>query len=170
MSSVPNDTRAIKDILSSMDVQDYDPQVVLQLWEFVHNYASEVLDRASSYAKHANRSENINEQDIKLAIKNHVEMNFQKIPPNPFLFKLAQERNSLPLRIPRGKYGIILPEDDNTTIKPNYSIITKPPKKKKKSKKKKINKTQTENQQQQQQQQQQNTLNNQNEMEIEKEN
>lgn len=80
---VPRDARLIALILSSMGVSDVEPSVLLQLLEFAHRYAYDVLSDALVYSDHANSRQagsNLSLEDVQLAIQSRVNYSFTKPP------------------------------------------------------------------------------------------
>jgi transcription initiation factor TFIID subunit 9B len=97
----PVDVAAVKWILESMGVTQYEPRVVPQLLEFVHRttryiclfvfmiylllgYTSEVLVDAHEYSKYANKLE-IDTDDIRLAAMSRLNHNYAQIPSREVL-------------------------------------------------------------------------------------
>jgi hypothetical protein len=80
---VPRDARLVALILASMGVADVQPQVLLQLLEFAHRYAYDVLSDALVYSDHANSRQggsNLTLDDLNLAIQSRVNYSFTKPP------------------------------------------------------------------------------------------
>lgn len=77
---VPQDAKLIVLILKSMGVTQYDPAVVVQLLEFTHRYAVEILSDAMQYAAHAETKSTIDIADLKMAIQARVNTSFTPAP------------------------------------------------------------------------------------------
>ncbi|KAI8092272.1 transcription initiation factor IID, 31kD subunit-domain-containing protein [Gilbertella persicaria] len=122
----PRDARIVSLILQSLGVEDYDPKVVHQLLEFAHRYTSDVFQDSLVYAEHANKNE-IDLDDIQLAIQGRVNHSFTTPPPKEFLLELAQEKNKQPLPLIPEKYGIRLPADKHCLTGINFSIVPDAP-------------------------------------------
>lgn len=113
-------------ILQSLGVEDYDPKVVHQLLEFAHRYTSDVFQDSLIYAEHANKND-LDLDDIQLAIQGRVNHSFTTPPPKEFLLELAQEKNKTPLPLIPEKYGIRLPADKHCLTGINFSIVPDAP-------------------------------------------
>lgn len=122
----PRDARLISLILQSLGVEDYDPKVVHQLLEFAHRYTTDVLQDSLIYAEHANKND-IDLDDIQLAIQGRVNHSFTTPPPKEFLLGLAQEKNKSPLPLIPEKYGIRLPAEKHCLTGINFSIVPDAP-------------------------------------------
>jgi histone H3/H4 len=62
------DLESFENILSSMGIDKYDPEVLPALEEFARRFAVDILCDARDYANHAGRSD-IDVKDVKLAVK-----------------------------------------------------------------------------------------------------
>ncbi|KAJ5067180.1 taf9 RNA polymerase ii tata box-binding protein (tbp)-associated factor [Anaeramoeba ignava] len=124
MDNLPQDARVIEQILHSMGIEEYDPQVLPQLLEFIQKYTSEVLEKAQKYAQHAKRNQ-IEESDVTLAITNQVAYSFQKPPSRKLLADFAKARNAVPFPQIRFKYGVHLPTEEYSLTNANYQIDEK---------------------------------------------
>ncbi|GAA5801345.1 transcription initiation factor IID, 31kD subunit-domain-containing protein [Helicostylum pulchrum] len=122
----PRDARIVSLILQSLGVEDYDPKVVHQLLEFAHRYTSDVFQDSLIYAEHANKND-LDLDDIQLAIQGRVNHSFTTPPPKEFLLELAQEKNKIPLPLIPEKYGIRLPSDKHCLTGINFSIVPDAP-------------------------------------------
>lgn len=78
--NMPRDGKIVKELLRSMNIDDYEPQVVHQLLELWYRYAADVLTDAQMYSEHAEKSV-IDSDDVKLAIQSKVNFNFSQPPP-----------------------------------------------------------------------------------------
>ncbi|KAI7876159.1 transcription initiation factor IID, 31kD subunit-domain-containing protein [Mucor mucedo] len=122
----PRDARIVSLILQSLGVEDYDPKVVHQLLEFAHRYTTDVFQDSLIYAEHANKND-LDLDDIQLAIQGRVNHSFTTPPPKEFLLELAQEKNKIPLPLIPEKYGIRLPSDKHCLTGINFSIVPDAP-------------------------------------------
>ncbi|KAI8068238.1 transcription initiation factor IID, 31kD subunit-domain-containing protein [Gongronella butleri] len=124
----PPDATIVSLVLQSLGVNDYDPKVVQQLLEFAHRYTADVFQDALVYSEHANKNE-LDLEDIQLAIQGRVNHSFTNPPPKEFLLELAEEKNKTPLPLIPEKYGTRLPSDKYCLTGLNFSIAptTRPP-------------------------------------------
>ncbi|KAI8888204.1 TFIID-31kDa-domain-containing protein [Backusella circina FSU 941] len=122
----PRDARIVSLIIQSLGVEDYDPKVVHQLLEFAHRYTSDVFQDALIYAEHAQKND-LELEDIQLAIQGRVNYSFTTPPPKEFLLELAQEKNKTPLPLIPEKYGIRLPSEKHCLTGINFSIVPDAP-------------------------------------------
>ncbi|KAL1926746.1 hypothetical protein VTP01DRAFT_5392 [Rhizomucor pusillus] len=122
----PRDGRIVSLILQSLGVEQYDPKVVPQLLEFAHRYTSDVIQDALVYAEHANKND-LDIDDIQLAIHGRVHHSFTNPPPKELLLELAHEKNKVPLPLIPEKYGIRLPAEKHCLTGLNFAIIPDAP-------------------------------------------
>ncbi|XP_051152092.1 transcription initiation factor TFIID subunit 9 [Andrographis paniculata] len=118
---VPRDAKIVKELLKSMNVEDYEPRVVNQFLELWYRYAVDVLTDAQIYSEHAGKS-GIDSDDVKLAIQSKVNFSFAQPPPREVLLELAQSRNKIPLPKSVPGPGIPLPPEQDILISPNYQL------------------------------------------------
>lgn len=78
--NMPRDGKIVKELLRSMNIDDYEPQVVHQLLELWYRYVADVLTDAQMYSEHAEKPV-IDSDDVKLAIQSKVNFNFSQPPP-----------------------------------------------------------------------------------------
>ncbi|KAG6425812.1 hypothetical protein SASPL_110017 [Salvia splendens] len=118
---MPRDGKIVKELLRSMSIDDYEPQVVHQFLELWYQYVADVLTDAQMYSEHAEKSV-IDSDDIKLAIQSKVNFSFSQPPPREVLLELARSRNKVPLPKSISGCGIPLPPDQDILIHPNYQL------------------------------------------------
>ncbi len=123
-NDLPPTARLLALILQGANVDDYDPQVLVQLYDIAYSYIANCLTEAQQYSEHAGHKE-ITVSDIKLAIETRASIDFPKKPSRQTLVELAQKKNSIPLPLVPEKFGIRLPPERHCLIKPNISIIPK---------------------------------------------
>ncbi|KAK9721138.1 Transcription initiation factor TFIID subunit 9 [Basidiobolus ranarum] len=119
---VPNDAKLVSLILESLDVEDCEPRVIHQLMEFAHRYTVDVFQDALVYSEHASKNE-VDLDDIRLAIQGRVNHSFTSPPPKEFLLELAEEKNKVPLPLIPEKYGIRLPPERYCLTAVNFQIV-----------------------------------------------
>ncbi|XP_057786680.1 transcription initiation factor TFIID subunit 9 [Salvia miltiorrhiza] len=118
---MPRDGKIVKELLRSMNIDDYEPQVVHQFLELWYQYVADVLTDAQMYSEHAEKSV-IDSDDIKLAIQSKVNFSFSQPPPREVLLELARSRNKAPLPKSIAGPGIPLPPEQDILIHPNYQL------------------------------------------------
>ncbi|KAK4479540.1 hypothetical protein RD792_015057, partial [Penstemon davidsonii] len=118
---MPRDAKIVKELLKSMNVDEYEPRVIHQLLEFWYRYVVDVLTDSQVYSEHAGKSA-IDSDDVKLAIQSKVNFSFSQPPPREVLLELAKSRNKTPLPKSIAGAGIPLPPDQDTLIGPNYQL------------------------------------------------
>lgn len=120
-ADMPRDAKLIIELLKSMGVADFAPQVVGQFLELVYHYVTDVLGDARAYSEHAGKAA-IDTDDAKLAIHSRALSSFAQPPPVELLVELAEARNRLPLPSILGRPGIALPPEADTLVTPNYQV------------------------------------------------
>lgn len=118
-NQIINSQDIIKMLMES-NIENYEPQVVSHLIDYMNNYTIEILNSANTYKNHAGRNV-IDISDVKLAIETFQ----QKVPAKRLslkeLIKLAHEQNKENLEECSG-VGLLLPKNDYTLSKNNYKL------------------------------------------------
>ncbi|KAG9298337.1 hypothetical protein G9A89_002825 [Geosiphon pyriformis] len=120
---LPRDAKLISLLLQNAGVEDYEPKVVQQLLEFAHRYSVDVLQDSLIYSEHAGRINDIDIDDVKLAIQGRVNHSFTSPPPKEFLAELAKEKNKEKLPEVEEKYGLRLPPEHYCLTAVNFQLI-----------------------------------------------
>jgi len=135
--SMPKDGRVMMAILKDMNITDYEPRVVEQLLEFVYRYISSVLEDArtlSNFARKkgpaaggsgaaaANAANQIDVEDVKLAVQMYTEHNLTSPPTRDILLEVATKKNSTQLPLPKTTGGLRLPPDRYCLTAINYKL------------------------------------------------
>lgn len=120
---IPRDALVIQELLGSMGVQKYDPQVIAQLMELSHRYVTEILRDSEDYRIHSSK-EKIDEKDVALAVDMRKVSSFTAPPSREVLADLARERNAIPLSVVPDRAGVLLPPERYCLSKPNYQVQT----------------------------------------------
>lgn len=60
--------KELKTLLSEAGIQNYEPDVLIYLSDYVDRYIEEIMEKSKNYMKHANRSK-LDVADVKLALK-----------------------------------------------------------------------------------------------------
>lgn len=63
----PDDLKMLKAILSEAGIQNYEPDVLTHLSDYIDRFIDEVMEKSKDYMKHANRSK-LDVSDVKLAL------------------------------------------------------------------------------------------------------
>ncbi|RIB02825.1 transcription initiation factor IID, 31kD subunit-domain-containing protein [Gigaspora rosea] len=120
---VPRDSKVMELIIRSAGVSDFEPKVVQQLLEFTHRYTIDVIQDAAAYAEHTGKND-IDDDDIKLAIQGRINHSFIHPPQQEFLTQLAKEQNKEPLPQVPLRYGLRLPPERHCLTALNFKIIS----------------------------------------------
>lgn len=76
------------------------------------------------YCDHAGRNE-INAQDVRLALQSRINHSFVPPPPREFLVDLAAKKNSLPLPLIPEEEGVLrLPPEKHCLVSANYRLTS----------------------------------------------
>lgn len=118
---MPRDAKLIVELLKSMGVNAFEPQVVVQFLELVYHYVTDVLGDARVYSEHAGKAA-IDTDDVKLAIQSRAHSSFSQPPSTELLMELAEARNRIPLPSILGRPGIALPPEADTLVTPNFQV------------------------------------------------
>eukprot|EP00802_Teleaulax_amphioxeia_P032205 Tamp_36051.p1 GENE.Tamp_36051~~Tamp_36051.p1 ORF type:complete len:155 (+),score=43.03 Tamp_36051:24-467(+) len=105
----------MRDLLSSMGVEESDPKVSQQLLEFLHKYVSEVVTDAALYQEHAGKPE-VDIDDIRLAVQAKVNGAFAHPAPREFMIEIARAKNAVPLPLIRPGVHLPPPEHCNSFV------------------------------------------------------
>ncbi|EKX49019.1 hypothetical protein GUITHDRAFT_162218 [Guillardia theta CCMP2712] len=112
----------IKQLLTSMGVDDHDPKVTQMLLEFAYKYMTDVLKDATVYQEHAQKTD-LDLDDVRLAIQTKLNGQFSQPPPREFMIDIAKAKNAIPLPIIRP--GVHLPPAEYCNITPNSQVVVK---------------------------------------------
>ncbi|KAI8923335.1 transcription initiation factor IID, 31kD subunit-domain-containing protein [Entophlyctis helioformis] len=123
-TDLPRDARLVSLILQSLDIDDYEPRVIPQLLEFVHRHILDLLQDAQMFADHAGHKD-LEVTDVRLAIESRASHAFSGPPSREVMMELAEKKNSIPLPLIPEKFGLRLPPERNTLLKPNFQIVPK---------------------------------------------
>ncbi|PKU80267.1 transcription initiation factor TFIID subunit 9 isoform X1 [Dendrobium catenatum] len=121
----PRDARVVRELLRSMGVGEgeYEPRVLHQFLELCYRYVVDILSDAQVYAEHAGKN-NIDPDDVRLAIQSKINLSFSQPPPREVLLELARTRNKTPLPKTIAPPGSIpLPPEQDTLVSPNYQLL-----------------------------------------------
>uniref|UniRef100_A0A8C4QZN7 TATA-box binding protein associated factor 9 n=1 Tax=Eptatretus burgeri TaxID=7764 RepID=A0A8C4QZN7_EPTBU len=119
--STPKDAQVMVAILKDMGVTEFEPRVVNLMLEFTYRYVTGILDDARVYSNHAKKN-NIDSDDVKLAVQCRMDHSFSSPPPRDFLLEIARQKNQLPLPLIKPYAGPRLPPDRYCLTAPNYRL------------------------------------------------
>ena len=103
-------------LLRSMGVHEYEPRVVTQLLELVHRFTAKVVRDAQDLADFAEKP-SVDEDDLALAVREHLTRNHASPPCQSELRDLADRRNAQPLPpMPAHVFGVHLPEGGSGSL------------------------------------------------------
>lgn len=120
-ADIPPDLKLIALLLNAADIQDWEPQTLPQLYEFLYRYSIETLTTAQVYADHAGLPE-ISADCIKLAIETRIGSSFVTTPSPEILAEIATKKNRVPLPLVGEKFGIRLPPEKHCLTKESFQI------------------------------------------------
>uniref|UniRef100_A0A8C5MEY7 TATA-box binding protein associated factor 9 n=1 Tax=Leptobrachium leishanense TaxID=445787 RepID=A0A8C5MEY7_9ANUR len=121
--SAPKDAQVMAQILKDMGITEYEPRVINQMLEFTYRYVTTILEDAKIYSSHAKKN-NIDADDVRLAIQCRTDQSFTSPPPRDFLLDIARQKNQTPLPLIKPYAGPRLPPDRYCLTAPNYRLKT----------------------------------------------
>ncbi|XP_053556173.1 transcription initiation factor TFIID subunit 9 isoform X1 [Bombina bombina] len=119
--SAPKDAQVMAQILKDMGITEYEPRVINQMLEFTYRYVTTILEDAKIYSSHAKKN-NIDADDVRLAIQCRTDQSFTSPPPRDFLLDIARQKNQTPLPLIKPYAGPRLPPDRYCLTAPNYRL------------------------------------------------
>jgi len=120
----PRNSKLMSVLMQSMGVEACDTRVIQQLLEFFHRYVIEVLQDASVYSDHANKTE-VELEDVRLAIQARVNYSFAPPPSRDVALEMANEKNRIALPLIPEKFGVRLPPEKYCLTSINYRPLPK---------------------------------------------
>ncbi|XP_073399550.1 transcription initiation factor TFIID subunit 9-like [Dendrobates tinctorius] len=121
--SAPKDAQVMAQILKDMGITEYEPRVINQMLEFTYRYVTTILEDAKIYSSHAKKN-NIDADDVRLAIQCRTDQSFTSPPPRDFLLDISRQKNQTPLPLIKPYAGPRLPPDRYCLTAPNYRLKT----------------------------------------------
>ncbi|XP_069842995.1 transcription initiation factor TFIID subunit 9-like [Dendropsophus ebraccatus] len=119
--SAPKDAQVMAQILKDMGITEYEPRVINQMLEFTYRYVTTILEDAKIYSSHAKKN-NIDADDVRLAIQCRTDQSFTSPPPRDFLLEISRQKNQTPLPLIKPYAGPRLPPDRYCLTAPNYRL------------------------------------------------
>jgi transcription initiation factor TFIID subunit 9B len=120
---LPADAVALRKLLKSCGVEEYEPRVLAMLLEFMHKYTTDVIQQADAYAEAAERPGRVEADDILLAAQAHAQQSFVSQPPQELLNEVAAMINAKELPKPGDKvYGLRLPKEEHLLTQPGWQV------------------------------------------------
>ncbi|KAF2905727.1 hypothetical protein ILUMI_00440 [Ignelater luminosus] len=116
----------IRKILEEAGIQNYDPQVVTHLADYMTNYTTDILNHAITFATHAER-ETVNETDVKLALEMVEKKSPSKRLSQKELIELAREHNQTQLPECSFIKRLPLPNEGSILTNCNYKLKSAAP-------------------------------------------
>lgn len=124
MSEIPRDAKIVSLILKSIGIDECEPKVIQQFLEFMYRHTTQVLEEGMLFSQHAGREE-LNLDDVRLALQSKVNTSFVPPPPREVLLDLAARKNVKPLPLLEDEFdGLRLPSDQDSLLNPNYRITS----------------------------------------------
>lgn len=118
---LPSDAVAIRNILRSMGVTQFEPRVLDLLLNFTYKYTSEVVLDAAAFAQQAGREPGeVEVDDVTAAIQVRAASQFLAQPSTAAQEEVARRVNAQPLPAFGKVHGIRLPPEDFCVTRPPY--------------------------------------------------
>ena len=124
-NKVPFFEQIIINIFEKNGIEEYDAQTIQQILKFMQKYAKEVYHNADLIRIHVDKKrENVNVDDVKLAIEAHNENSFYKPLSKCTIENIAKRRNVNPIPSPKDFSTLIdqVPDSDYTLTQPNFEV------------------------------------------------
>lgn len=119
----PQDALMIRNLLSSMGVEDYEPRVVHQLLDFMYAHVSGVMQDAEAYSERGGATKGqVEVEDVMVSIQARAAFSFVQPPPQHVLAAMATKRNSRPLPAVGKVHGLRLPPEGQRLTSPHWGL------------------------------------------------
>ena len=115
----PLDASAMRRLLASMGVDDYQPRVVHQLLEFMQQYTADIFAESETLAEHAGRAGQLECEDVHLSARLRAAANQTSAPQ--LMEWMARSRNREPLTAPAVP-NVQLPHPRLCLVEENYQL------------------------------------------------
>ena len=123
MSQPANILELMKQLLSSMDINDYEPAVPHMLVELFYRHVSDVLKEAQRSCEFR-KSKEIGEDDLKLASGVVLQQSNLHSQTLESMQNIAKKINQQPLPSIPDVPEVILPNDETSLLEPNFQIAS----------------------------------------------
>ena len=116
---------AMKELLRSMGVEEYDQRVLHQLLEYTHGYCTDIFTDAAHYAEHASRPGQLECEDVELSARLKASAHQTAAPQ--LIEWMARIRNREPLAPPTVP-NIQMPNPRLCLVEENWQLeLPRPP-------------------------------------------
>jgi transcription initiation factor TFIID subunit 9B len=120
----PKDMVAIRELLASMGVEDYEPQVTFQLLDFYQRFTAEMLSHATDYKNYDDANRAVDMSDVQIAVQAQSTHSFIPSPPWQVTSALAAKLNACALPVIPMRPGVLLPPEKHCLTAANYQLKT----------------------------------------------
>ncbi|KAL4127368.1 hypothetical protein QTP88_011542 [Uroleucon formosanum] len=117
------DTQAIVSMMNDLGIREYEQQILNQLQEFNYRYTSLILEEAKACSTFANKDQ-IDADDVKMAIQLAEDNAFLKSPSRDELIKLSKKLNKKPLPAIKSANGLRIPQNASSLLQAKYRLKT----------------------------------------------
>jgi hypothetical protein len=121
MAQSANILDLMRQLLSSMDITDYEPAVPHMLVELFYRHVTDVLKEAQRSCEYR-KSKEISEEDLKFAIQEILHQSLLHLPSLESMQSLARKINSQPLPPIPDIPEVIFPSEEVSLLEPNYQM------------------------------------------------
>jgi hypothetical protein len=111
----------MKQLLSSMDITDYEPAVPHMLVELFYRHVTEVLKEAQRCCEFRKAKE-ISEEDLRFATSTVVQQSLLHTPPLEMMQAIAKRINSQVLPTVPDFAEVVLPSEETSLLQPNFQF------------------------------------------------
>lgn len=124
MSQPLNILEQMKQLLASMDINDYEPAVPHMLVELFYRHVTEVLREAQRSCDYKKSKETslIGEDDLRFAINIVLQQSSLHTQPLEQMQNIAKKINEQPLPSIPDIPEVILPNEETSLLEPNFQI------------------------------------------------
>jgi hypothetical protein len=123
MTQPANILELVRQLLTSMEITDYEAAVPHMLVELFYRHVTDVLKEAQRSCEFRKKKE-IDEEDLRFATTAMVRQSLVQAPPPEAMQQLAKRINSQPLPPVRDVPEVVLPSEETSLLEPNFQIST----------------------------------------------
>lgn len=122
--NTPRDAKVISIILRSLNIEECEPKVLIQILEYAYKYTTDILKDAKLYADHCKRSK-VMVSDVKLALQTRIGRHFVPPPPRDYINDLAASVNAKPLITADSESLLAVPPSRIALFNLDYEVLKK---------------------------------------------
>jgi hypothetical protein len=125
MAASANILDLMRQLLSSMDITDYEPAVPHMLVELFYRHVTDVLKEAQRSCEYR-KSKEISEEDLKFATQEVLHQSLLHVPSQEAMQNIARKVNAQPLPPIPDVPEVILPSDEVSLLEANFQVGGRP--------------------------------------------